>query len=234
MHPADVGVHDRGVQAEGEAGDRRGGVGADAGQVEQLGVAVRHLAAVALAPSRWPRRAGAGPGAGSRAGPRPAPRRRERPRPGRPASGQRAIHSCQTGSHPGDRRLLEHDLATRRRPRASYRRRARAGRAAGAGVPVGEALVQQRGRNGGDGQGGIRGHGGAVVRRSARGCWTRPGGTGPRGRRGPGPRRRPRRPSGRRGWRPAASAGCRSGRPGGRRWRRAAAGPWTAAGSRAG
>ena len=51
-HPADVGVDDRGVPAEGEAGDGRGGVGADAGQREQLGVAVGHPAAVALAPSR--------------------------------------------------------------------------------------------------------------------------------------------------------------------------------------
>ena len=40
--------------------------------------------------------------------------------------------------------------------------------------------------------------GAAALRRSARGCWTRPAGTGPRARCGPGARRRRRRPAGRR------------------------------------
>ena len=51
---------------------------------------------------------------------------------------------------------------------------------------------------------------------SGRGSRSRPGGTGPRGCRGPAPRRRPRRPAGPRWSRPAASAARRSGRPAGR------------------
>ena len=49
---------------------------------------------------------------------------------------------------------------------------------------------------------------GTGVRRSARGCSTRPGATSPRGRDGRGCRRRRRRSAGRRCWRPAASAGA--------------------------
>jgi Uma2 family endonuclease len=54
------------------------------------------------------------------------------------------------------------------------------------------------------------------TRRSVRGCWTRRGGTGLRGRCGRGSRRRRRRSAGRRCSRPAASAGDRSGRSVGR------------------
>ena len=43
VDPADVGVHHHGGDSEGEAGDRRGRVGADAGQCEQLLLGTRDL-----------------------------------------------------------------------------------------------------------------------------------------------------------------------------------------------
>ena len=69
----------------------------------------------------WPRRAAAGRGAGSRGGPRPAP-----PRPAGSAAsaagvGQRSSHCLVDGQHPGDRRLLQHELRDQHRPRAGVR-----------------------------------------------------------------------------------------------------------------
>src|SRR5665647_1515170 len=71
-----------------------------------------------------------------------------------------------------------------------------------------------------------------LLRRTARGCSTRPAGTSPRGRPGPAARPPRRRPSARRCRQRAASAGRRSGRPGGRRSHPATGGCATAAGSR--
>ena len=128
--PADVGVEHDVPLAEGEAGDRRGGVVADAGQREQVVVRRRHLAVVALddgdrggveaqratgvaQPAPHPHRLAGG--LGGQGG-----RRRPALEPGR-------VHR----QHPRDRRLLEHELADHHRPRRGRHARATAARARG-------------------------------------------------------------------------------------------------------
>ena len=118
--PADVGVEDRVALPEGEARDRRRGVGAHAGQGQQFVKRVRDHAAVPLRdrlgrgvqPQRAPRVAQAPPLPDRvRRGSRRERRRR------RPPLQPRRIG----GKDPGHRRLLQHDLADQHRPRASVR-----------------------------------------------------------------------------------------------------------------
>ena len=87
------------------------------GSASSSSYALRHDAVVLARRSSRRRRAAAGRAAGSRAGPRPGPPRRRRRATRSAGVGQRSIHASQTGSDPGHRRLLQHDLGDEDAPR---------------------------------------------------------------------------------------------------------------------
>ena len=133
QHPLDIGVDRHHRPAAGDRGDRRRGVGADAGQRQQR-VDVQRQPAAMLLDHRL--RAGMqrrGRGGSSRGPARHAARRRAAPRPAPPGSGSGRGRARSATAHGGDGGLLQHQLADQdvpgvRPPRRAAR--ARAGRAA--------------------------------------------------------------------------------------------------------
>jgi hypothetical protein len=132
-HPADVGVEHDVPATVGEGGDGGRGVVAHTRQVDQLFVGGRHLAPMAVhhrhgrcvQAQRAPRVAEAPPHPD-----RLARALRRQVRGSRPALQPGRVHR----QHPGDRRLLEHELRDHHRPRRG--RRAAPGQVAGVvGVP---------------------------------------------------------------------------------------------------
>ncbi len=139
---AHVGVEHDVATAVGEDRDRGSGVVADAGQGDQVVVGRRHLAAVPLHDRG---RRGVEPERPARvAEPAPGPdrlARRHRREVGgcRPLLEPGRVHR----QHPGDRRLLQHELRHHHRPGAGVGRPPR--QVAGVlGVPVEDRLVQGR------------------------------------------------------------------------------------------